>query len=329
MSEEFDHSALQKSIKKIGQLYPILVNEKGEILDGNNRVKDNTNPEKKTVPTKNRYEDLMIRGNAHYRRKVPMEETRRLIIEMAKEAEKLGTPKDEVAKQLFEDLPYSQGYIMMLLPTEYKQFMKVQAGRASGEARSVQIVEHTVKTSDMVQCERDHTFTSDPRRWHGHVLCAECEKKAILNPEAYDGYFQYLKKGKKIIEKQKTKPVESKVKESWEFRQGQMKVQHSKIELKIVNKLRAKGYTVETDIPIVVKEVATIPDFILFMVNQKKIYGYVDGETTHKGKLDRDADLRDLLHKRFPEDVIVAVWVKGDSDMEADEKVAEIEEAMK
>jgi hypothetical protein len=101
------------------------------------------------------------------------------------------------------------------------------------------------------------------------------------------------------------------------------------MEEKIVNRLRAKGYTVETDIPVVVKEIVTVPDFNILLPSQKAVRGYVDG-VVHNGKRrDRDDDLRLLLKQRYPNDKIVAVDVKGDSDKEADEKTKEIEEAMK
>jgi hypothetical protein len=106
-----------------------------------------------------------------------------------------------------------------------------------------------------------------------------------------------------------------------------MRPQKSEMENKIVNGLRAKGHTVETDISYVVKETVTTPDFNVAL-GSKTAHGYVDG-VVHGKRRDKDEELRLLLKKRFPNDIIVAVDVKGDSDKEADEKVAEIEEALK
>jgi hypothetical protein len=128
IGEDFNQSALQKSIKKTGQLYPVLVNQEGEILDGNHRADGNPDAETKIIKTKNRYEALMVRGNAHYRRRVPQEETQQLILEMAQEAEKTGMPKEEIAQKIVEDLPYSQQYILRLIPAEYKSPQKAEQG---------------------------------------------------------------------------------------------------------------------------------------------------------------------------------------------------------
>lgn len=147
-TDAFNSLSLQKSIRKIGQLYPILVDENGEIIDGNHRAEGNPDAEKKIIKVKNRYEALMVRGNAHYRRRVPQEETQQLIVEMAKEAEKMGTPRSEIAKQLVEDLPFSERYIVSLLPTEYKNQQKVEAGRTPKLQNCAEIVQQTVNTPD-------------------------------------------------------------------------------------------------------------------------------------------------------------------------------------
>jgi len=206
--EDFNQLSLKRSMQKVGQLYPVLVNQDGKILDGNHRSAELANPEKKTVETKNRYEELMVRGNAHYRRRVPQEETRQLVIEMANEAVKLGTPKNEVAKKLFEDLPYSEGYILELLPSEFKDTKKVESGLASGVARSVQIVEHTVKTQDMPICEVHGTASSDtdfvtilgkPRR-----LCGRCRLDYPNYSLRYESHFRQLNGESKTLEERLT-----------------------------------------------------------------------------------------------------------------------------
>jgi hypothetical protein len=161
--EEFNQPTLAKSIKKIGQLYPSLVNQDGKVMDGNHRLDANPGGEKKVIHTVNRYEELMIRGNAHYRRRISKEETQQLILEMAREAEKLGLHKSEIAAKLVEDLPYSQSYILRLLPGDYKNVLKAEAGQKGADlVQHNQLVEalDTAEFPNCPICTREPTKTS-------------------------------------------------------------------------------------------------------------------------------------------------------------------------
>jgi len=242
-------------------------------------------------------------------------------------AEKKGWKTKEIA----ENLGMGTDWVLKYLPDKFKDQNKVEAGRVGGQVTQERKVLDAVK-QNLGECERCHV-NNHLELWNGHNLCPECHGKAMQNPTVWKEYFDRMNKGKKALDKVKEKATEEKPKtpfqlSTWEYRQGRQKVQHSAMEDLIVKKLRAKGYSIETDIAIVVYEVATTPDFIMYLHNGKKLYGYVDGPP-HEGKEDEDKQLRDLLHKKFPTDKIASVKTKGDSDREADEKVAEIEEELK
>jgi hypothetical protein len=353
MSEDINRESLSKSVKVVGELHAIIVNQNGKVLDGNHRIESNPLWHTQTVNTKNRAEEILVRLHAHHRRQIPQEETKAMLIELAKELEKDGVLAENVTAELYKLVPYSESYVRRLLPEIYKQPEKVEAGKVSAELvaqKSAELAHQTVKTQDTAledaslhkaapkafdaaevkKCERCHVDTTVPKTWHGHTLCSHCETKANFNPEAYDGYFRYLERGKATATTTRVQvpaATPSSV-ESYADKDARMHTPHSRMEEKIVNKLRAKGYTVETDVKFVVKEIVTIPDFNIAL-GQRAIHGYIDG-VVHNGKRrDKDEELRLLLKKRYPNDLIIPVDVKGDSDKEADEKIAEIEEAMK
>lgn len=299
MSEDFNQLSLKRSIEKVGQLYPVIVNQDGKILDGNHRSAEIKNPERKTVETKNRYEELMVRGNAHYRRRVSQEETKQLITEMANELVKDGIPTHEVAKRLFEDLPYSEGYILLLLPDDFKEKVKVEAGK------SAHIVEHTVKTQDMVQCEycgvatsdiQTETVNSKPRK-----ICVRCQGNFVLQPERFTAFFRNVNGESKVADKPKAS--EPAYKEKWEHMKGTMQTPDPKVEQLFSEEAQAlglHGFRVHPEIPVIV----VVPDN--FHVATNTLF-WMDNEELHKGtRSDKDEQYRGILEGRgFKNEVFV------------------------
>ena len=133
MSEEFSKESVAKSEKVIGQLYPRLVNQEGKSLDGDHRLAANPKWETKVVETKNRSEEILVRMHAHHRRRVPQEETKAMMLELTKELEQSGIPKQDIAAELVKIVPYSKRWVLMLLPREFKKVKKVEAGIVAGE----------------------------------------------------------------------------------------------------------------------------------------------------------------------------------------------------
>jgi len=361
--EGSDLTELTRSIEKIGVIEPIIVRKKAngkyELVGGGRRVSASKCAGLKEILAIVRElsdEEAFVFQVSENLQRIDLtdEEKTKLVVFCA---EKYKWKPKEIAQKI----SMSADWVYKYLPSQYKDQVKAEAGKVGGEVTQERKVldavkqnhedalslEQTVKTQDTAleqaalhkvvpkafdaaevkTCERCGVQTTEPKTWHGHTLCSHCETKADFNPAAYDGYFRYQERGKAgLIPKAKaTVPAV----DSWAHRAAQMKTPHSKMEEKIVNRLRAKGYTVETDIPVVVKEIVTVPDFNILLPSQKAVRGYVDG-VVHNGKRrDRDDDLRLLLKQRYPNDKIVAVDVKGDSDKEADEKTKEIEEAMK
>jgi len=326
MSEEVNKESLEKSIKLVGELYPILENQDGKILDGNTRAASNPKHHRKTIQTKSRSEEILIRVHAHHRRRIPQEETKAMLVELAEEFEKSGIPKETITTELCKVVPFSERYVRQLMPQEYKQPEKVEAGKVSAE-----LTPHIVKIQDMVECERCHVASSEPTVWHNHNLCPTCFDRAKLNPESYDGYFRTLERKPKLPEpKGELKPRDF---DSYAEKQAHMKVGKSEMENLIVEAIRKHaaefGFKrVWTDETIVVHQVTTMPDWNAETVNGKIVRGYIDGEV-HVGRRDRDEELRGLLRKVKPCDLILAVDVKGKSERMVEEKLMEIKEALK
>lgn len=337
MSEEINKESLHKSITLVGELYPILENQDGKILDGNTRAASNPKHHRKTIQTKSRTEEILIRVHAHHRRRICQEETRTILYELACEFEKSGVVKEKVAQEVAKVVPYSESYVLQLLPGEFKEPRKVEAGRISAELTEQKKVEQTVSTpkvnTQKHECNYCHITNGEAREWNGHYLCQRDFAKALDDPAKFHRYFDLLDKGRQVMrdkENHSTKPQTPMGLTKYADRVEMRKVQHSGIENKIVNRLRAKGFNVVTDQKIVVYEVWTDPDFNIQLSNGKVVHGYVDHVDTHNAKrVGRDEDLRELLRKKEPGCLIVPVWVEGDSDKEADEKVAEIEQELK
>lgn len=292
MVEEHEMSpeSLQKSIKTAGELYPILENQEGKILDGNHRAQSNPKHHRKTIQTKNRAEEILVRLHAHHRRQVPQEETKALLVELAQELEKGGMPKENVTTELCKIVPFSERYVMELMPQEYKQPEKVEAGQRGGQT-SAALAHQTVTIQDIVSCDRCHVSTSTPVEWNNHQLCEQCHKKALANPDTFNSYFNYLGKKpepKPVLTTNTARPLEK-----WEERKAHMSPQHSKMEGIVIASLIESGVTgIIQDRHFCVQE--TIPDIYLPAQN---LAIYLDGEV-HNGKQDRDEQLRELLTKR-------------------------------
>lgn len=284
MSEDFSVESLKKSQKRIGQLYPVLTSPTGEVIDGLHRLEADPDWEKKVVETKSRMEDILVRVHAHHRRRVPQEETRMLLIELAQELEKSGIEKENIASELVKITPYSQPWVLRLLPEEYKQVQKVEAGKVGAL-----LIEH--KSQDLrkpleqgVECECCGLGTYFPEQYEGKTVCQSC--------------YVNLKSGNKTLPKQKPSPMPKKmnaipkIKDSWEHRKATMQTPHSRMEQALMTKLHEKGLH-----PIVDHEFclqSTTPDF--FFVD-KNVAIYLDG-SVHEGKEQRDENLRELLTKR-------------------------------
>jgi len=123
---------LKKSEQEVGQLLPVFVTEEGEIIDGFHRKQANPQWRKEVVEAvKTREDYLKARIAFNFRRVVKGDEIKAMIIELADIQLGKGIPKGELAKRLAEITPYTEKYILKLLPARYKVEVKREAGRVS------------------------------------------------------------------------------------------------------------------------------------------------------------------------------------------------------
>jgi len=281
---------LAKSKKALGPLYPILKAKDGSIIDGFHRQNDDPEWASVTVESIDTPVKLeLARLAANFcRRQMPATEFQNRIAFLVKS----GLKVEEIADQT----GISKTTIYKYMPQEVKDPQKVDAGKVggltSGIVRSASPANQTVKIQDTVQCDRCHVSTSSPIEWHNHQLCDSCHKKALADPDGFNGYFTAVSKKPEphvVLTTDSPRSLDS-----WEQRKAQMSPQHSKIEGLVIASLIESGVSgIVQDRHFCVQE--TIPDIYL---PAKNTVIYLDGEAVHSGKQDRDEQLRDLLKKR-------------------------------
>lgn len=137
-----DTEVLRGSAKKIGYLYPILEDTKGNIIDGFHRVKADPKWPRFMVDRVDGPVELEIaRLVANTRRDVPAEEKTKglkAIVEMTGWS----------PKQLAENLGWSERTVFLYLPSELKDQTKAQAGALGGQKSAASLA---AKSEDLRQ----------------------------------------------------------------------------------------------------------------------------------------------------------------------------------
>jgi len=174
----------------------------------------------------------------------------------------------------------------------------------------------TTQDKPQVVCEGCHVGTREPVIWHSRTLCPECNRKALLNPEAFERKFPR----NKIPEKIEAKEIKPRSIEAWKDREAKMQPQHSKMERTQLIRLSNAGKTPETDREYCV--LSTIPDFVF-----PNVFIYLDHKETHKNRKDRDDRLRELLAKKEGK-TVVSIEYESNSQQEEDRVFKEIMEAL-
>jgi len=127
-SEDFN---IPYSYKRIGPLYPILVDREGNVIDGKHRLAIDPNWRKEVVPWVQSRKDLLmarIHANLH-RRTVPVEERRTEFTEYADILHADGTAIGELASTLAELTGFGEEYVRQLLPPSLKLKMRSELGK--------------------------------------------------------------------------------------------------------------------------------------------------------------------------------------------------------
>jgi len=128
MSEEYDN---QKTERSIGQLYPVLVDKKGNVIDGFHRLEQNPEWRKEKLEQIDNEEKLLVaRAVANWnRRQVSREEKEEWVNRLARIYKKQGLKvygkgrgqQNEVISKIVEITGISQTIIESLIMEEYKQ----------------------------------------------------------------------------------------------------------------------------------------------------------------------------------------------------------------
>ena len=119
------------SVKRVGQLYPILVDREGNVIDGKHRLAIDPNWRKEILPWVESRKDLLmarIHANLH-RRTVPVEERRTEFTEYADILHADGTAIGELASTLAELTGFGEEYVRQLLPPSLKLKMRSELGK--------------------------------------------------------------------------------------------------------------------------------------------------------------------------------------------------------
>lgn len=141
--------ALRKSMQQLRDVYAVVVDTDGEILSGRHRdaagwtnrtVVDTAKlAETKGVPRAVMKE--IVRTALNVQRKPAKEETQESLIRAARAFADAGVPRGDMANRLSEYFPYSRDYIRGLLPPDFKDEAKAEAGRRgrTGQLDGVQM----------------------------------------------------------------------------------------------------------------------------------------------------------------------------------------------
>ena len=274
MSEEKSYD-LKKSVEGLGQLYPILIDAHGNVIDGFHR-KD-IDPKWPTLTLDHidstvKLEAARLAANFN-RRNVSPEELRQKIGFLVG----AGLKPAEIAKLT----GLSERTIYRYTPEALKDKAKVDAGRVKSEvSRDV-----VTAVSRLVECECCGMGTREPKAFGKYTrLCDRCYFKAVKYPRLF---------AREPTAKPEVK--EFKPKETGEFRRAQMQPPRSKFEDQFDEAAAKAGLPYgESNIDICVQK-----------FNVDKYYKCPKGNLivefkgpVHKGREDRDEARRDLLLRK-------------------------------
>lgn len=145
---------LKKGREVLGELYPILVDENGRIIDGNHRTVAGFKETKVLPWVKTPKDRIMARLWANHRRKVTESETSRAILELAVSLEREEKVAPEaVAARVVELSPFGKTLVYRYLPERFKQPAKVEAGKQTPHAKSAPLVEQKLQQPETPEAE--------------------------------------------------------------------------------------------------------------------------------------------------------------------------------
>lgn len=304
---------LVESVKKYGVLEPIIVRnikEGYQLVAGVRRLAAAKEAGLTEIPVVIRdlsdEDALILQATENLQRQGLSEvEKTRIVTELARRCKLDG-------KQIAERLKKSYTWVMMYLPSEFKDRQLADWGRKGGESKATTVVA-------TYECEFCGVSTSEPKPWEDHTLCPIHYAQALADPARFKRFFGFQQQTPVIAEH-----IEGKSLESWEDRKAKMSPEHSEMEQTISTLLMEKGIR-----PVLTNQkyclLSTVPDFVFPAQN---LAVYLDGKAVHNGKqLDRDDELRELLRKRHGMRVLSITYgskSKGEVDRIFNEIVREV-----
>lgn len=312
---QYDPEALEllkRSIEQLGQIYSVIVDSDGEVLAGRHRLEAGAT-KKVTIDTQEIAErlgvsramaKLMIILHSNVQRKVSKEETREIILKMAKELEAQGIPKEKIASELYKKyVPYSEQYIRQLLPDEYKMTSKARpkqefAKLVSQNDEELPLVEVSQVSNESLPSLKE----LNPTYWSREIPEEERPTKdqierikklyrEVHNYEPEKEFFDALDK-RAADEVIKSLEEEKRLFRTEEDIRNQIHSPVSRVDIEVPMKLSELGITgFMTQEPICVYQL--IPDL---MFPDKRIMVFFDGPG-HK-HTDLEVDMREAMRRR-------------------------------
>lgn len=280
MSEEKSYD-LKKSVEGLGQLYPILLDAHGNVIDGFHRKE--IDPKWPTITLSHidstvKLEAARLAANFN-RRNVPAEELRQKIGFLVG----AGLKAPEIAALT----GLSERTVYRYMPEAFKDKVKVDAGKAKSEvARDV-----VTAVSRLVECECCGMGTREPKPFGKYdVLCPSCYLKAVKYPRLF-----------RREPTAKPKPEVKVYKETPEFKRARMHPSVSKMELAVLEELHKRGHKVEFQ-----KEVCLEKTVVDFIVDGKPVY--LDGKRVHRNREWTDERIRERLAKKYGQPVYAVAY---------------------
>lgn len=303
---------LKLSKEIVGEVNPIIVDWDGELLSGQHRKQAGWQTVHKVDSRQLAKEwnvtplmaKHMFRLHMNVQRKPSREETQKLLMELAKELEKKGIQKDNIASELVKIVPYSQRWIELLLPQELKRAEKAEAGKLGAEVVRQKML------AELVGCDRCFMASRDTTEYKGELLCPRCLEEAKHKPmKATDARAQ-----------PEFEVKEYKVKDTWEHRKARMQVPVSHMEQRLAKRLTEAGVKFETQV-----EFCTAKSIADFMIGRKAFF--IDFEKLHIKREEKDEEARRRI-KRFYDVEPFGLLYEADTKTEEDRLFAQMLEAI-
>lgn len=207
-------------------------------------------------------------------------------------------------KEIADRLKKSYQWVMMYLPSEFKDESHAQLGRLSGQARQ------TAVPIIGTECEYCTVSTSDPKEWENHKLCPLHFSQALEDPARFKRFFGFTQQHPVIGEHVSTQSLEE--------HETKTSPEDSEMVETIVQELIAKG----------IKPILTNQKYCLVSTSPKivapshNLAVYLDKDK----QLDRGDEMRELQkrHGMRVVSIIYASKSKTETDRILNEIIREV-----